>query len=100
MQLIRLFEAFFKALGYEGLCGAVEEISLNTNADFFHNMLLDTDEAVYLTALYDFLLREHVVNLAQAILRLLHIPFEHPYQIINVVDPPMQSYIIDDPEDK
>jgi len=66
-------------------------------------MLLDTDEAVYFTALYDFLLREHSVNLAQAILRLLHIPFEHPYQlekcrsiVVNSIELPIYSYIVED----
>jgi hypothetical protein len=64
-------------------------------------MLLETDEVAYFTALYDFLLREHAVNLAQAILRLLHIPFNFPYQlslcrthIIDTAEEPIYSYVV------
>lgn len=99
--LISLFEAFFKDIGYEGLREVVDSVGLNTNADYFHNMLLETDEVVYFTALYDFLLREHAINLAQIILRLIHVPFRHPYQlgvcrdhIVNAIEPPTYSHLI------
>jgi len=65
-------------------------------------MLLEANEVVYLTALYDFLLREHTVNLTQLILHILHILFQHPYQlgtcrdhIVNAIEP-LYSYIICD----
>jgi hypothetical protein len=102
-QLIRFYESFFKSLGFEGLREIVETVGLNTSPDYVHNMLLEGDEVVYLTALYDFLLREHATNLAQMVLRILHVPFRHPYQlstcrdhIINAIEPPIYSYIIRD----
>lgn len=102
-QLIRLFESFFKSLGFEGLRDVVELVDLNIQSDYIHNMLLESDEVVYFTALYDFFLREHALNLAQFILRILHVPFQHPFQlgtcrdhIVNAVEPPIYSYIIRD----
>ena len=101
--LIQSFEAFFKTLGYDGLRGIVKQVDLNTEINFSCNVLLSTDEAEYLTALYDFLLREHAINLAQPILRLLHIPFENPHQlarcrdiVINSIERPSYSYVVNE----
>ena len=101
-QLIRLFESFFKALGYDGLRDIVNSVSLNTDIDFSHNMLLDSNEVQYLTALYDFLLREHVIQVAHPILKLLHVFFRHPYQlgmcrdhIVDAIDEKSYAYVID-----
>jgi len=104
--LIKSFEAFFKALGFEGLREIVNTIGLNTGLDFFHNLFLNTDETIYLVALYDFCLREHSVNLAQAILRILHIQFEDPYHlskcrevIVDRIDLPTYSYVVEDEDE-
>jgi hypothetical protein len=102
-QLIRLFEAFFKAIGYEGLRDIVDTVNLNTDVDFTYCAILSIEEAIYLTALYDFLLREHALNLAQQVLRILHVSFENQAQlglcrdiIIDAIDLPSYSYIIPD----
>jgi hypothetical protein len=98
-QLIQLFESFFQTLGFRGLREVVETIGLNTRIDFLHSMLLSTPETVYLTALYDILLREHLVHMAQQILRILHTPFPDSFQlatirdtIIDCIDPPTTTY--------
>ena len=98
-HLINLFESFFHALGTQGLRQIVVDADLNTELDFEYNALLTSDQAIYLTALYDFLLREHVLNIAIPILRLLHIPFRDGHQlsllrgtIIETIDLPLESY--------
>jgi hypothetical protein len=98
-----LFKAFFKALGYEGLCEIVTTVRLNMNIDFFHNMLLESDEVQYFMALYDFCLQEHAIQLTHPILKLLHVPFQNPYQmgiccntILNAIDPSSYAYVVDD----
>jgi hypothetical protein len=104
--LIELFESFFRVIGFQGLRTIVDTIGLNTRMDFLHSIILSTDEAIYLTALYDFLLREHAIDTAQQILRILHIPFQSPYElatlrntIIDVIDPPNTSFTLFDDDD-
>ena len=64
-QLIRIFESFFKCLGYNRLREVASRIQLSDDIDFIPNALLETDEVMYFTALYDFLLPEHANKLAQ-----------------------------------
>ena len=72
-----------------------DKVDLNTYVSFNHNPLLDTDEASYLIAAYDFFLREHRSSTANQILNILHFPFRNPYQlflvrelIVDIIDPP------------
>jgi hypothetical protein len=102
-QLICAFENFFQALGFEGLREVVQSINLNRELDFEYNPLLDREQALYLTALYDFLLREHAIGIATPILRLLHISFQEAGQlkllcdiIIDIIDPPLSSFMLYD----
>ena len=64
--------------------------TLNTDTSFEHNALLDSGEAAYLTAAYDFLLREHKCSVANEILNILHLPFPNPFQFFlvreNIID--------------
>ena len=105
-QLIRVLDTFFQTIGYEGLRDLAEIIRLNTKVDFPHNPLLNAEQAQYFTALYDFLLREHAVNLARPILHLLHLTFPDIYHlalarkaIVNVIEPPILNHSLYGDED-
>ena len=101
--LIQQLETFFQTLGFRGLRELANKVALNTYVSFTHNPLLDTDEASYLTAAYDFFLREHRCSTANEILNILHLPFSDPYQlflvrehIVDVIDPPPFVYSLHD----
>jgi hypothetical protein len=106
-QLIRAFETFFHTLEYDdGLSNIVKDAKLNMEIDYLYSPILSIDQAVYFTALYDFLLREHALFLARPILQLLHISFPEPTQlnlvfkhIIDTVERPLYSYLLDDEEE-
>jgi hypothetical protein len=105
-QLIRSFETFFIHLGYDGFRDLVDQYSLNREVDFVHNPILSAEQAQYFTALYDFLLREHALYLAEPILQLLHISFPEPNQlnllfrhIVNIIEPPLYSYVLYNDDD-
>jgi hypothetical protein len=105
-QLIRVFETFFQTLGYEGLRDIDRVVNLNSKIDFDYNPILDKQQAIYFTALYDFLLREHAINIARPILHLLHTSFPESAQLnllhshlIDAVEPPIYSYMLYDEED-
>ena len=105
-QLIRSFETFFTTLEYEGLRGICNDIELNKEVDFMYTPVLSYGQAVYFTALYDFLLREHAIFLARPILQLLHVSFPGTNHldlvfdhIIDEVEPPHYSYLLSDLSD-
>jgi len=97
--LIQQLETLFQTLGFRGLRELANKVNLNTNVSFVHNVLLDQNEAAYLTAAYDFFLREHKCSIANEILNILHLPFPNPFQfflvreqIINIIDPAPYVY--------
>jgi hypothetical protein len=101
--LIQQLETFFQTLGFRGLRDLVHKVNLNTDTSFEHNALLDSGEAAYLTAAYDFLLREHKCSVANEILNILHLPFPNPFQfflvrenIIDFIDPAPYVYSLCD----
>jgi len=101
--LIQQLETFFQTLGFRGLRELANKVVLNTYVSFIHNPLLDTDEASYLMAAYDFFLHEHQCSTANEILNILHLPFSDPYQlflvrehIVDVIDPPPFVYFLHD----
>src|SRR6266581_7221381 len=96
---IQQLETFFQTLGFCGLCELADKVALNTNVTFVHNALLDSNEAAYLTAAYDFFLREHKCSTANEILNILHLPFPNPFQfflvreqIVDIIDPAPYIY--------
>jgi hypothetical protein len=98
-QLIRAFETFFLAIGFDGLRELADQVWLNREVDFLYNPLLSKEQAVYFTTLYDFLLREHAIFIARPILKLLHISFpdaDHLQlvqdEIVDTIEPPLYSY--------
>ena len=100
-QLIQLFEKFFQIIGYDGLREVVRKVRLNDEISWTYNVFLHIEETEYLTALYDFLLREHAIDLSQTILRLLHISFDSPFQlsmcrtnILDEIEEPMYSFAL------
>jgi hypothetical protein len=106
-QLIRAFETFFTTLEYEGLRDIFQDVALNKELDFLYSPILSYGQATYLTALYDFFLREHALFLARPILQLLHISFPEPHQlgmvfdhIIDTVERPLYSYLLYDEDDE
>jgi hypothetical protein len=105
-NLIRLFETFFQTLGFQGLRDIAESIDLNKEISFVYSPILDFEQARYFTALYDFFLREHALNIARPILHLLHIPFSHSHHlnlvhkvIVDAIEPPIHSFILHDDDD-
>jgi hypothetical protein len=104
--LIRTFETFFYAIGFEGLREIVDEIGLNREVNFPYSPILSYEQASYFISLYDFLLREHATFLACPILHLLHIPFPEAPQLnlvfdrfLDYIEPPLHSYTLYDDED-
>ncbi len=96
---IQQLETFFQTLGFCGLRELADKVALNTNVTFVHNALLDSNEAAYLTAAYDFFLREHKCSTANEILNILHLPFPNPFQfflvreqIVDIIDPAPYIY--------
>ena len=101
--LIQQLKLFFQTLGFRGLRELANKINLNTNVSFVHNALLDSNEAAYLTAAYNFFLREHKCSTANEILNILHLPFPNPFQfflvrenIIDIIDPAPYVYSLCD----
>ena len=106
--LIQALETFFHAIGFEsGLKGIVDMITLNTDIDnFTPSAILDTDEVKYLTAAYDFFLREHKTYLAHELLHILHASFPYPehvtvirQQVIDSLEFPDLDFILFDVND-
>ena len=100
---IQQLETFFRSMEVSGLKYFADTIPLNTNLDFDLNPFLDTEEAVYLTAAYDFCLREHFTMLAQEILRILRFEIECPQalgqvrqQIVDKLEDPQWEYSLYD----
>jgi hypothetical protein len=94
-------------LGSEGLRDIASNVGLNLDVDFRHNSMLDGNQAQYFTALYDFLLREHAINIARPILQLLLIQFPESEQleqiltsIVDVIEPSPFSYMLYDDDYK
>ena len=84
----------------------MEEVELNKEIDFLYSPALTFEQATYLTALYNFFLREHALFIAGPVLQLLHISlpdtqyldsvYDH---IIDTIEPPLYSYMLLDGDD-
>ena len=89
-MLLELYESFFRAIGFRGFRDVCRQVRLNTTIQNFPAILTFT-EAIYFTALYDFLLREHHFALAREVLALLNVPFSGAFDIML-----LRQYIIDE----
>jgi hypothetical protein len=78
---IRHIDFLFQALQFEDFVDAVRILDLNTHLDFNYSPFLTEDEAIFLTAAYDFFLREHKTSLANSFLAILHLPFPHSLEL-------------------
>ena len=89
-MLLELYESFFRAIGFQGFRDVCRQVPLNTTIQNFPAIFTFT-EAVYFTALYDFLLREHHFALAREVLALLNVPFSGAFDIML-----LRQYIINE----
>ena len=80
-MLMEIFESFFRAIGFRGLRGVFRQVRLNTTVQNYPAIFTVT-EAMYFTAVYDFLLRKHHFALAREMLALLNVPFSHSFDIM------------------
>ena len=103
---IQGFETFFLTLRYKGLYQITDDVRLNREVDFLYNPILNRDQALYLTTLYNFLLREHAVLMARPILHIIHMFFSESRHlrlvlkhIVEFIKPPRYLFRIDNDDE-
>ncbi|KDR82306.1 hypothetical protein GALMADRAFT_133950 [Galerina marginata CBS 339.88] len=85
--LIDLIEELFRCLGFtQGLKEFMAYRVLNTYLDYDHCPLLQSFEAKYLGAAYEFFLRERETGLARYLLNIIVMPFHRPIALSFVVN--------------